>query len=380
MLFSYKYVNHDIEKIQKFLDFLFYDVWVIAEGDFDVEKLNGNPELKGIYIDFGNVDYDPESNEKFQKGRSANFFNTSIEKIFQAFADIDDDDFKLGLIDYYSVNNDIENLCGNKLKVPISYLDIKNKYPDLEKVLRQFYYSLYSTESPFNLKAFGELNKSLLPSHYRDFMTVNNEEICPFCGILPLKGNNHSYKEAYDHYLPKGIYPFNSLNFRNLVPICHECNSTYKLSKEPIYDDYRGIDPLLKENKRQFSFYPYSDIIPNIEFNITLKTKNIQNIKRDDIELEVVSHGFEEQIDSWKRVYGIEERYLALLCKKHGAKAWYFDVSEYYENASVLSEVQSANDYYDKVIKSASRNINSGEDRLKVKFLEECRNIGLLQK
>lgn len=378
MLFSYKYINHDIEKIQKFLDFLFYDVWVIAEGDFDVEKLNGNPELKGIYIDFGNVDYDSESAEKFQKGKSANFFNTSIEKIFKAFAEIDDDDFKLRLIDFYHINNGIEDLCCNKSNSPITYSDLKGSYPNLEKVLNNFYYSLYGRESPFNLKAFGELNKTLLPSHYEDFMEINDEEICPFCGILPLKGNNHSYKEAYDHYLPKGIYPFNSLNFKNLVPICNECNSTYKLSKEPIYEDYKGIDPLLKEDKRQLSFYPYSDAIPDIEFSILLKTKDINNIKKEDIELGIQSVGFDEQIDSWKRVYGIEERYLALLCKKHGAKAWYLDVSEYYENASMLAEVQSANEYYKKVIRAASRNRNSGEDRLKVIFLEECRNIGLL--
>ncbi len=27
-----------------------------------------------------------------------------------------------------------------------------------------------------------------------------------------------SNPEAYDHYLPKSLYPFNSINFRNLVP------------------------------------------------------------------------------------------------------------------------------------------------------------------
>ena len=49
MIFTYKYIDHEIEKFQKILDFLFYDVWLFAEGTFDVEKLNGNLILKDIY-------------------------------------------------------------------------------------------------------------------------------------------------------------------------------------------------------------------------------------------------------------------------------------------------------------------------------------------
>ena len=51
-----------------------------------------------------------------------------------------------------------------------------------------------------------------------------------------MKGTHHSKREAYDHYLPKVLYPFNSINFRNLAPACHECNSTYKLGKDPAHN------------------------------------------------------------------------------------------------------------------------------------------------
>jgi hypothetical protein len=257
MLFTYKYIKHDIEKLQGFLDFLFYDVWLVADGDFDAEKLNGNPELKQIYEDFGNADY-----------KWGNFFNSSIEKIYAEFAKIDDDPFKLKLKDQYNANNEIEVLCTDKTKIPVSYADIKAKYPDLEKAINDFYSKLYGTESPFNLEAFGQLNKKLIPSHYEVFITDNNEEVCPFCGILPIKGNNHSYREAYDHYLPKGLYPFNVLNFRNLAPMCHECNSTYKLTDDPIYEDYKKIDPLKKEENRQLAFYPYSENHPELEIKV----------------------------------------------------------------------------------------------------------------
>lgn len=44
--------------------------------------------------------------------------------------------------------------------------------------------------------------------------------ICQPCDI---NGVHHTKREAYDHYRPKPLYPFNSVNFRNLAPACHEC-------------------------------------------------------------------------------------------------------------------------------------------------------------
>jgi hypothetical protein len=367
MLFTYKYIKHDIEKLQGFLDFLFYDVWLVAEGDFDAEKLNSNPDLKQIYIDFGNADF-----------KWGNFFNSSIEQIYSEFEKIKDDNFKLELIDLYDANNNVEVLCNDKSKLPISYAEIKARYSDLEKAINDFYSKLYGTESPFNLDAFGQLNKKLIPSHYEAFMTDNNEEVCPFCGILPIKGNNHSYREAYDHYLPKGLYPFNALNFKNLAPMCHECNSTYKLTEDPIYEDYKKIDPLKKEDNRQLAFYPYSENHPEVEIKIELTTRDIKNLKPSDIKLEIKATGIEEQIESWKRVFGIEERYLALLCAKHGAKEWFIDVYDDFENAKELSDIEKAEEYYGKVIRATERNNKSGKMILKRKFLEECKDKGLL--
>ncbi|MCG8373858.1 MAG: hypothetical protein MI700_10010 [Balneolales bacterium] len=378
MLFTYQYIEHDIEKLQEYLDFLFNEVWLTAVGEFEADKLDGNPYLKQIYIDFGNIDYDPSSAKKNEKGKSAYFFNSSIERIYDEFSSIDDDVFKEELREYYVANNNIESLCSDKTKLPISYADIKGKYPELEKLLSNFYKKLYGSESPFNLDAFGQLTKKLLPSHYEDFMEINDDEICPFCGILPIKGNNHSYREAYDHYLPKGLYPFNALNFKNLVPMCHECNSTYKLTEDPIYEDYKKIDPLKKEEYRQLAFYPYSNNHPQIDIEIDLKSSDIDNLEPDDIDIKLESNGHDEQIESWKRVFGIEERYLAILCAKHGGKEWFADVYDHFENAKVLSDIQKADEYYHKVIRATTRNDCDAEMILKRKFLEKCRSNGLL--
>ena len=59
MLFKYKYVNHEIEKFQKYSDFLFNHVWTKARGAFDSSKLNhtaGKPILRQIEkLDLTNV-------------------------------------------------------------------------------------------------------------------------------------------------------------------------------------------------------------------------------------------------------------------------------------------------------------------------------------
>jgi hypothetical protein len=381
MIFTYQYIKHDIEKLQEFLDFLFYDVWLVAEGDFDIEKLNGNKDLKDIYEELGNVDYDPTSAKKNQKGKSAFFFNSSLESIFKEFAKIDNDNFKLELIDFYSANNDIKTLCQDKTKMPITYNEIKEKYPDLEKALNDFYSKLYGSESPFNLKDFGQLNKKLIQAHYKDFLVVNDDGICPFCGILPIDGNIVSTREAYDHFLPKSIYPFNSINFRNLSPMCYKCNSGNKST----------IDPIEHIKGRKLAFYPYANNHPEIEFEFKLLSTNVKAITPEDYTLSINVSTNIEELETWKRVFKTDRkykpdgsieyygRYDELICNKHKAKEWYEDIYDYYENATFISEIEDAEKYYKKVIKATTRNPKSVENTIKRKFLEECKKKGLFK-
>jgi hypothetical protein len=379
MIFTYQYIKHDIEKLQEFLDFLFYDVWLVAEGNFDIEKLNGNQDLKDIYEELGNVDYDPTSTKKNQSGKSAYFFNSSIEAIYNEFEKIDDDVFKLELIDFYSNTNDIEILCTNKTKLPITYVELKGKYPDLQNAINNFYSKLYGAESPFNLKEFGQLNKKLIQSHYNEFIKINDDGICPFCGILPIDGNIVKTREAYDHFLPKAIYPFNSINFKNLSPMCYKCNSGNKSTNDPI-EHIKG---------RKLAFYPYANNHPAIEFEFELLTNNVNAITPADYTLTINSPANVEQLETWKRVFKTDRkykddgsleyygRYDELICNKHNAKDWYEDIYDYFENATVISEIEKAEDYYQKVIRATTRNPRLVMNTIKRKFLEECRTKGL---
>ena len=370
MIFTYKYIKHDIEKLQEFLDFLFYDVWLVAEGVFNFSKLAKNKELQNICEKL-----------ELQDTNWGNFFNNRIAWIYDEFAKINDDDFKLDLIDYYYNNNNIEKICSNKAFQPLTYSELKVKYPDLEKAINSFYSKLYGSESPFNLEAFGYLNKKLLQSHYKDFIDINNDGICPFCGINSIDGNIVSTREAYDHYLPKSIYPFSSINFKNLAPMCYKCNSGNKSIKDPI-DHIKG---------RKLAFYPYGNNQPDIEFKFELLSDKIQNLTPPDFMITIVSSLNNEELESWKRIFKIVTKYKTngdieyygrydeLICNKHKAKEWYDDIYDYFENASSISDIEDAEKYYEKVIKATTRNPKSVENIIKRQFLEECKSKGLFK-
>tara|TARA_R110001632_G_scaffold83604_1_gene184943 strand:- start:224 stop:1324 length:1101 start_codon:yes stop_codon:yes gene_type:complete len=362
MHFTFTYIPHNIEKLQEFLDFLFFEVWLQAEGDFDADKLVGHPELQQIYLDLGSIE-----------GKWAEFFNASIENIYREFLLLEDD-YKDFLRERYINNNNIEGLCKNKALEPITYDEIAIDHPTLEEALKDFYSKLYGSTSPFNLKVFGFLNSNLISDYDSQFMTANSLGVCPFCALNHLKGNNHSYREAYDHYIPKGLYPFNVLNFTNLAPMCHECNSTYKLVKSPI----NQIDPLKNDADRALAFYPYDNQHPQLEFRVELKSSKISDLKPEDVEVIITAaNGFEEEIETWKRVFGLEERYKATLCSPNDGKSWFNSVYEEFENATVLAGLRDPEAYYQIILKDAEKYPLSGNGFLKSQFLKECKKKGL---
>ncbi|UZD22300.1 hypothetical protein [Algoriphagus halophytocola] len=365
MLFKYKYVNHEIEKFQKYSDFLFNHVWTKARGDFDSSKLNQYPELKTIYE---TLHYDD--------GDWAQFFNSSIENIYAEF-------LKLGkaqrkeLKRWYRTNNKIHSLCVNTHKSPIKYSEIENRYPRLSVLLKAFYERLYGASSPFNLAVFGKL-KELKKSHYQDFIEANfdgHEGICPFCGLNTIKGNDHSKLEAYDHFIPKGKYPFNSINFKNLAPMCHECNSSYKLEVNPLMN----IDPLSKSISRRKAFYPYSKENWNVDIQVELRNPDLKTLSKEEIGITTTCNGRNDEIESWMEVFGIEERYRAKLLGKKAGINWYYKLKDGIHNARIKlkNENLTKEEWLDYLLGECEEDLIADCNFLKKPFYEECERINI---
>ena len=203
-------------------------------------------------------------------------------------------------------------------------------------------------------------------------MILNDEHKCPFCGINDIKGQYHSKREAYDHFLPKDIYPFNSINFNNLAPMCHTCNSSYKLKNDPLHKK-DGI------TKRK-AFYPFDKVTnPNIQIRINLLSKNIATLVPEDIQLELTNAGYEEEIDSWREVFKIDERYKAKCLEKEYGKYWYEQAAEEYNNAVLeLGGSFTKHQWLQYQINAAKRQLYANGNFIKAEFLEACRRIGIL--
>ena len=226
MLFSYTYVPHQMERMQEFIDFIFYEVWCKAPIGlvFHPDLFEGNPDLKEVMVEFG------FSTQAAERGKA---FYKDVKAIYELFALLSPQEigqFK----QWYQGNNDLEKVCANDPVAHLArYTDIAVNHKDLANQLGMFFKDLYS-QSLLNLAAL-RAKIGDIDNHYHSFVSTNKAGKCPFCGINDLLGEYHSKREAYDHYLPKALYPFNSINFRNLVPACHHCNSSYEASEDLAY-------------------------------------------------------------------------------------------------------------------------------------------------
>lgn len=359
MLFPYTYVPHQMERMQEFINFIFYEVWCKApgRGAFSFDLLNGNAELKELMEAF-----------HYSDTKGADFFNSHVERIYGLFAALTQaqvDQFK----QWYQANNDIEKICANDPASSIvRYADIRAVHQKLSEQLAAFFKGLYSKDL-LGLKILKDKIGDI-DDHYKAFMGANKVGKCPFCGIADMQGIYHSTREAYDHYLPKGLYPFNSINFLNLVPACHHCNSSYKTSKDPTFTPK---DPAGATHRRKV-FYPYANPGHNIEIKVDLGNPDIDHLDSTDIQISFGPTAINEEIATWIDVYGIAERYKAKCCSESDGKYWLAQVLDEWQE-----DGRSPDDLLKTLTRQTTKNPFADSNFLKKAFLDGCYRIGLFK-
>jgi hypothetical protein len=352
MLFPYIYVRHPMEKMQVFIDYIFYAVWCQApvKGPYGLDLFKANSELHEVMTAF-----------HYDDSKGAEFFAGHVERIYLLFAGLTPCQIEQLRL-WYRANNDVESACANDPHASIMrYADIPDSLAGLRDQLAAFFKGLYSHLDMAALKSkIGNID-----DHYQVFATVNKIEKCPFCGISELLGQYHTKREAYDHYMPKALYPFNSINFKNLAPACHHCNSSYKTSKDPAHPQK---DPAGGALRRSF-FYPYAATPNNIDIQVTLQHANIDKLTLEDINLQFGPPNLYEKIGTWRDVYGIDERYKAKFCSAD-AKDW-------------IEQFRSMNRKYNVTAEGHLKDIDDSDpfannNFLKKAFMEACQKNGLL--
>lgn len=352
MLFSYTYVPHQMEKMQAFIDFIFYEVWCMAptSGSFGLHLFDANVELREVMEAF-----------YYSDARGAEFFYGHVECIYGLFSALTTAQIKQ-FQQWYQGNNDLGKVFANDPAAHLArYADIAVNHKDIADQLGAFFKGLYS-QSLLGLAALrakiGDIN-----DHYQTFVQTNKTGKCPFCGMGDIKGEHHSKREAYDHYLPKALYPFNSINFRNLAPACHECNSTYKLSKDPAHN----------RAGRRRAFNPYAAVGHTVHIQVTLQHTDIDKLMPADITIPFGPVALVEEIDTWKDLYGIEERYKAKLCTESDGKAWLAQVLDEWKGLG-----QDPQDFLQTLAFSTQKRPFTDCNFLKKPFLDACQQIGIL--
>ncbi|NUY03536.1 HNH endonuclease [Paraburkholderia youngii] len=357
MLFAYIYVPHQMEKMQEFIDFVFYEVWCKAPIglEFHPDLFKGKPELQGIMSEFGFAAQAPERGKEFYKDVKG------IYVLFSSLSAQDIGQFKR----WYQGNNNIESVCANDPATQVvRYSDIPVTHKKLVERLRAFFKDLYS-KSLLGLAAIKDKIGDI-DDHYKTFVATNNKKKCPFCGVNDLLGEYASKREAYDHYLPKALYPFNSINFRNLVPSCHHCNSSYKTSKDPAHPIKDPAGAL----QRRKVFYPYAMQAQSIEISVEIARTDVDGLCPEDIDLQFGPAALNEEILTWRDVYGIDERYKDKLCGP--------DAKDWIEQFRILNRRSKITaDEYLEDIDTLDKFANS--NFLKSAFVRACKNKGLLQ-
>lgn len=358
MLFPYTYVPHQMERMQEFIDFIFHEVWCKASvsGPFDLNLFAPNADLREVMGAF-----------YYSDAQGADFFYGHVERIYGLFSALTADQINQFQL-WYQGNNDLEKVCAIDAATLLArYSDIAVIHKELAAQLGAFFKGLYS-QSLLNLAALREKIGDI-DDHYKTFVQTNKAGKCPFCGINDLLGGYHTKREAYDHYLPKALYPFNSINFRNLVPACHHCNSSYKTSQNPAYTPKDPAGAV----RRRAVFYPYKTAQHSIELQVVLHQPDIAKLTPADITLQFGPAAVTEELDTWKDVYGIEERYKAKLCGENDGKYWLMQVLDEWKE-----DGRDTNEFMTALARQVQKRPYADCNFLKKPFLDACKQIGLL--
>jgi hypothetical protein len=313
MLFTYRLVPHQMGQMHEFITFIFAEVWCNAPStEYSLELFEPNPTWHQIMDEL----FRRDSAGKLDSKGAAYFFYENVNAIFSEFKSL----APVEIAQYrtqFEHNNRIEELCRNDGCVtPIHYESLDPAKTVLNDKIANFFRGIYGSRF-FDLAFVRKILGSTLSDYYREFVDQdhdNNNDTCPFCGIMPLDGEFDPTRDAFDHYLPKAKYPFNSLNLKNLAPSCNKCNSGQKLSQDPLHD---------QQMKPRRAFYPFSETPTDIEVTVSFTTNDWSTRRtQNSIQVTVTSNTFPIEAATWNEMFGIESRYAAKCNSRNGGIDW----------------------------------------------------------
>lgn len=325
MLYTYIDIDHPIKQLQDNICYYFERLFDVEPVPYDI-----NIVLQADFITLIN------SSNKFKD------YLKDIAEKYIALPNGEKDIVKKA----YSNHLNIENLCNDTTIEVLKYTEIVNE--DFRKLLKEFLTWLWDD--------YDSLPKSLrdeykdVQDHFNEFKKVQKGKVCPFCGVSSLKPKtDRKRRNAYDHYIPKAKYPFVSINFKNLFPACHECNS----------DEKKEYDTPLKNSIRQRVIFPFDNAYTIDELTISIAPEekfNAVNLGTllSDIDWNIsftLATGSIDVYDVWDDIFKIKTRYKEYILEFEDT--WFSDFVLNKYNEKVVSNILSFEDYKGELLKDS---------------------------
>lgn len=263
MLRTYKPIDdHPIFIYQTYVQHLVCDVWCNASNELSC-------------LDLLSTGFDAISAKEWVK--------TAVDEIYELCKPLTTNE-RAAIRDAFFINNDIESLCEAR-HLPVELKTLPNVVEQKMK--------------PLLVKFYSNLITPKVKLDYYNKLIENNQnyKFCPCCGLTPIESIVSLYREDNDHYLPKYKYPFASVNFNNLVPLCSKCNKKCKSTKNPV------------ENGRK-SFYAFNPLEHEFEIDIQFADScDANNIALKEEEILISFNNDPDKVDTWNWLFNIKSRY-----------------------------------------------------------------------
>jgi hypothetical protein len=283
MIYFYKSISpHRIENLHSYLDFFFQRMFAEVHPTYDHAHFI-TPDFQQI------VDEYPVQ------------VDNKLRNIFRAYMGLSAPQKRV-VKNAYANNTNISGICAGTTR-PFKYTQLAT---DIRTPLKSFYDELWDSVLGYArvVDKCGQLK-----SHFDLFREKNEKSVCPFCGIDGLLSEQDRLKNAYDHYIPQKTYPFCSVLFSNLSPICDQCNKAGNKGSKDI--------PFIPRTTRQRPLYfPYENGGRHrIIVEIDAKSSDLKSVSTWDLNIDCVPAANTRKKDAWLEVFNIESRYKAIIAK-----------------------------------------------------------------
>lgn len=267
MLRTYRPIQHPIFTLHNYLEHLVCQVWCNAS-DLDTCSNLLDANFEAIYDAY-------------------TWLKTDVDAIYEKCKTLTAKE-RADIRAAFNVNNRIQELCAGTLR-PIELNDLPVVVKeDMKPLLVKFYDRLID---------LAEVPGDKL-DYYNKLRSENpNFKFCPCCGLSPIESAESHYREDNDHYLPKAEFPFATVNFQNLVPLCSKCNKKCKSTKNPF-------------EAGRVSFYAFD--ITHIPIEVSISISNQANIDYGKLSVNDIAIDFNSdpnKTSTWDWLFNIKERY-----------------------------------------------------------------------